>query len=164
MNEIRSAWKRIAGICLICGLSAGTAFAALPEGATPLMYIQGYNQAWRSPYLDTGWTIQPHRDVFEAVIELVDATTGAFWSTRDPSYNSSCTLFNYGGSYFRVDYFTVKSEISRNVKLYPGIPYTITVSNGTTVVSNGARGRSASHDHDLHQHARPTHPLRVVPL
>ena len=139
MNEIRSAWKRIAGICLICGLSAGTAFAALPEGATPLMYIQGYNQAWRSPYLDTGWTIQPHRDVFEAVIELVDATTGAFWSTRDPSYNSSCTLFNYGGSYFRVDYFTVKSEISRNVKLYPGIPYTITVSNGTTVVSNGAR-------------------------
>jgi len=123
----------------VVALSA-TALAALPEGVTPLTFIQGFNVDARRPYLDTGWTLQPHRDKFEAVIELFDATTSAFWSTRDPDFNSSCTLFNYnGGSYFRVDYANLKSEISRNIKLYQNIPYTFTVSNGTTTVSNGAR-------------------------
>lgn len=128
-----------AGICLFCGLGAGAAFAALPEGATPLTYIQSYNVNNRRPYLDTGWTLQPNRDVFEAVIEIYDGGITTFWCTRDTNNNSSCTLFNYWGSYLRVDYATARSEISRNIKLYPGIPYTITVSNGTTVVSNGAR-------------------------
>ena len=129
----------LAGICLVCGLGAGAAFAALPEGATPLTYIQSYNVNNRRPYLDTGWTLQPNRDVFEAVIEIYDGGITTFWCTRDTNNNSSCTLFNYWGSYLRVDYATARSEISRNIKLYPGIPYTITVSNGTTVVSNGAR-------------------------
>ena len=58
----------LAGICLICCLGAGAAFAALPEGATPLTYIVG-NKGARM-YLDTEWTLQPDKDVFEAVVEI----------------------------------------------------------------------------------------------
>ncbi len=129
-----------AGICLICGLGAGAAFAALPEGVTPLAFIQGNNSNGNQPYLDTGWTLQPNRDVFEAVIEFTDTSITTPWCTRNTSSKSTCTMFNYNASFFRVDYAAnVQSEISRNIKLYQGVPYAITVSNGTTTVSNGAR-------------------------
>ena len=127
-----------AGICLICGLGGNMAFAALPQGATPLAYIKGD----KNPYLDTGWTICPTSDVFEAVITIVDNTTAAFWCSRGKSgskFLSSVAMFDYGLSYLRADYNEFTSEISRSIKLTAGQPYTITVSNGTTVVSNGAR-------------------------
>ena len=129
--------KSLAAICC----AASCAFAALPEGATQLEYIQGKYDAANDKYvyLDTGWTLNPSNDVLEAVVEIVDNATGTFWCTRNASMNESCTLFNYGGTYFRVDYDSYKSELSRNIDLYQGIPYTVTVSNGTTTVSNGAR-------------------------
>ena len=101
----------------LTALVGTAAFADLPEGATPLTYIQSYNVNNRRPYLDTGWTLQPNRDVFEAVIEIYDGGITTFWCTRDTNNNSSCTLFNYWGSYLRVDYATARSEISRNIKL-----------------------------------------------
>ena len=76
----------LAGICLVCGLGAGAAFAALPEGATQLTYIQSYNVNNRRPYLDNGWTLQPNRDVFEAVIDIYDGGITTFWCTRDTTY------------------------------------------------------------------------------
>jgi len=133
--------RKIGLIALAAAVSLGgnMAFAALPEGATPLAYIKGD----KNTYLDTGWTICPTSDVFEAVITIVDNTTAAFWCSRGPvvngKYTSSVTMFDYGPSYVRTDYNEYTSEISRNIKLLTGYPYTITVSNGTTVVSNGAR-------------------------
>ena len=57
--------KKIGLIALAAAvsLSGNMAFAALPQGATPLAYIKGD----KNPYLDTGWTICPTSDVFEAV-------------------------------------------------------------------------------------------------
>ncbi|MBQ6008871.1 MAG: hypothetical protein IJL17_10030 [Kiritimatiellae bacterium] len=132
--------KKIGLIALAAAVSLGgnMAFAALPQGATPLAYIRGD----KNTYLDTGWTICPTSDVFEAVITIVDNTTAAFWCSRGKSgskFLSSVTMFDYGPSYMRADYNEYTSEISRNIKLFTGQPYTITVSNGTTVVSNGAR-------------------------
>ena len=129
--------RQIGLIALAAAVSLGgnMAFAALPQGATPLAYIRGD----KNPYLDTGWTICPTSDVFEAVITIVDNTTAAFWCSRDNALHTSCTMFDYGTSYLRADYNNMTSEISRNIKLIAGQPYTITVSNGTTVVSNGAR-------------------------
>lgn len=125
-----------AAFAALC-LGTGVALAALPEGATPLAYIQGSGYT----YLDTGWTLHPNEDVFEAVVELTDAgKTAAFWSTRDFYNHKSCTMFYFGNSYFRSDYAdSYQSEFSRNVDIVIGMPYKITVSNGTTVVSNGAR-------------------------
>ena len=128
----------LVALAAAAALGGNMAFAALPEGATPLAYIQGNKTA----YLDTGWTICPTSDVFEAVITIVDNTTAAFWCSRGKSgskFLSSVTMFDYGPSYMRADYNEYTSEISRNIKLLTGYPYTITVSNGTTVVSNGAR-------------------------
>jgi hypothetical protein len=135
--------KKIGLIALAAAVSLGgnMAFAALPDGVTPLTYIAG-NRINNSKglYLDTGWTLQPNNDVFEAVIEIVDAgTTCAFWCTRDSASQSSCTLFYYNTPYMRTDYNNVQSEISHNIPLLHGVPYTIVVSNGTTTVSNGAR-------------------------
>ena len=132
--------RRQIGLVALAAVSLGVnaVFAALPEGATPLAYIKGNKTA----YLDTGWTIRPNNDVFEAVVEIVDNTTAAFWCSRayvGGKYLSSCTMFDYGTNYVRADYDTATSEISRNIKLTAGCPYTITVSNGTTTVSNGAR-------------------------
>ena len=129
--------RRQIGLVALAAVSLGVnaVFAALPEGATPLAYIQGNKTA----YLDTGWTIRPNNDVFEAVVEIVDNTTAAFWCSRDNALHTSCTMFDYGTSYLRADYNNMTSEISRNIKLIAGQAYTITVSNGTTVVSNGAR-------------------------
>ena len=132
--------KKIGLIALAAAVSLGgnMAFAALPQGATPLAYIKGD----KNTYLDTGWTICPTSDVFEAVISITDNSTIAFWCSRtyvNGKHSSSVTMFDFGTSYLRTDYNEVSSEISRNIKLLTGYPYTITVSNGTTVVSNGAR-------------------------
>ena len=132
--------RRQIGLVALAAVSLGgnMAFAALPQGATPLAYIKGD----KNPYLDTGWTICPTSDVFEAVITIVDNTTAAFWCSRGKSgskFLSSVAMFDYGLSYLRADYNEFTSEISRSIKLTAGQPYTITVSNGTTVVSNGAR-------------------------
>ena len=73
-----------AGIVGAVVVLSATAFAALPEGATPLTYIAGSRKnANTGLYLDTGWTLQPNRDVFEAVVEIIDENTTAFWCTRD---------------------------------------------------------------------------------
>ncbi len=135
MRNIGATWRRLAVACTALSLGAGAAFGALPDGVTPLEFIQGDEKT----YLDTGWTLRPQEDVFEAVVEFVASPTATLWSSRDTSGNTSCTLFYYGTSYFRVDYANVKTEISRNIDYVAGIPYTFTVSNGTTVVSNGAR-------------------------
>ena len=132
--------RRQIGLVALAAVSLGgnMVFAALPQGATPLAYIKGD----KNPYLDTGWTICPTSDVFEAVITIVDNTTAAFWCSRGKSgskFLSSVAMFDYGLSYLRADYNEFTSEISRSIKLTAGQPYTITVSNGTTVVSNGAR-------------------------
>ena len=129
--------RRIA-LAAAVSLGGNMAFAALPQGATPLAYIKGD----KNTYLDTGWTICPTSDVFEAVISITDNSTIAFWCSRtyvNGKHSSSVTMFDFGTSYLRTDYNEVSSEISRNIKLLTGYPYTITVSNGTTVVSNGAR-------------------------
>ncbi len=135
MRNIGATWRRLAVACTALSLGAGPAFGVLPDGVTHLEYIQGNGAA----YLDTGWTLHPQEDVFEAVVEFITSNTRALWSTRNTGNKLSCTMFYFGTSYFRVDYAGVQTTISRNIGIDVGVPYTITVSNGTTIVSNGAR-------------------------
>ena len=68
-----------AGIVGAVVVLSATAFAALPEGATPLTYIVG-NKGARM-YLDTEWTLQPDKDVFDEDKNLL-TSQACYWSRK----------------------------------------------------------------------------------
>ena len=138
-RRIGTGWGRRWAFLLLSSIACA-ASAALPEGVTQLEYIKGDGKT----YFDTGWMLDPVADRFETTFALTVSENLTLWCTRDASSKNSQTMFSYGSSYVRSDFGASQREMSRTIPLTFGRRYTVSVSNATVVVDNGARA-----DHSL---------------
>lgn len=133
------ATAKVTGIGGWAGMSATVPFAvvnALPDGYTPLAYIQGDGKS----RLLTDWTVRPWTDRIEAEVEFTERyRNAAIWCARGTKTNErSTTLFQLAGGNFRNDYDSVVQEFALNADVRVGRRYRLVSANGRLTLGDVA--------------------------
>lgn len=117
------------------GVFAPCAFAALPEGYTPVGYVQGNGT---DAYFVTDFKPNPQTDKMEFEIEVMSfAYDETLFSARANSQSDSWTLYlSSGGSAMRYDYARTKNTLSNRRRMV-GTRYIFTVENNVFSWSGG---------------------------